>query len=506
MKKRFPAIILALALALCLALAVPAFAADTSGSCGDNVTWSYSNGTLTIQGTGGMANYFGVDAPWSGYREQIHTVNIGAGVTSIGMYAFTQCNNLTSAAIPNSVTTIGYAAFNKCNSLTSVAIPNSVTAIDSYAFSECRSLSSVTIPNSVTTIGYEAFGGSGLTSVTIPNSVATIQPGAFSWCGSLASINVASGNPAYSSINGILFDVDQAHLHTYPAGKGDSSYNVPTSVTTIGHNAFSGCDSLTSIIISNGVTAIEGYAFDDCSSLTSITIPASVTTIEECSIFDYCDSLKDIYYGGSENQWKQVFNDDGKDYPLSGVTIHYNSFVPSPEIPGQPKFTDVPGWCAKEAQWAAQEGITNGYGSETTFAPGRDCTQAEILTFLWRAADEPTEGIKTPVANVKESVYFYQAVMWANDMGMIDPGTFAPSKPSTRSQAVLYIWQARGSQGAKAATGFTDVPDGAAYAKAVDWAVENGITNGDGSEDTFAPDKVCSRGHIACFLYRAYHN
>lgn len=188
--------------------------------------------------------------------------------------------------------------------------------------------------------------------------------------------------------------------------------------------------------------------------------------------------------------------------PLSSTPYTPNSNPPAPV----PEFTDVPGWCAKEAQWAAQEGITNGYGSETTFAPGRDCTQAEILTFLWRAAGKPTEGIKTPVANVKESDYFYQAVMWANDMGMIDPGTFDPSKPCTRSQAVLYIWQARGSQAAKAATGFTDVPDGAAYAKAVDWAVENGITKGDGSEDTFAPDKVCSRGHIACFLYRAYNN
>lgn len=96
--------------------------------------------------------------------------------------------------------------------------------------------------------------------------------------------------------------------------------------------------------------------------------------------------------------------------------------------------------------------------------------------------------------------------MWANDMGMIDPGTFDPSKPCTRSQAVSYIWQALGKTEAGQAASFTDVPDGAAYAKAVDWAVEKGITKGDGGEDTFAPDKVCSRGHIACFLYRAYNS
>lgn len=501
MKKRFSTMILALA--LCMGLAVPAFAADTSGSCGDNVTWSYNNGTLTIQGTGGMANYFGVDTPWSGYREQIHTVNIGAGVTSIGMYAFARCSNLTSATIPNSVTTIGYAAFNECGSLASVTIPNSVTAIDSYAFCKCSSLSSVTIPNNVTVIGYEAFSGSGLTSVTIPNSVATIQPGAFSWCGSLSSINVAGGNPAYSSVDGILFDVNQAHLHTYPAGKGNSSYSVPTSVTTIGHNAFSGCGSLTSIIISSGVTTIEGYAFDDCDNLTSITIPASVTTIEETSVFDYCGSLKDIYYCGSESQWTQIF--DGGDpsdvLKLNGVTIHYNSSTPASETPGQPKFTDTPSWCAKEAQWAVERKITNGYGGNDKFAPNNDCTVQEILTFLWRAEKHPKYTGKAPM---DVPSWYADGVNWAYSEGLIDEQT-DPASPCTRAQAVTFIWKARGELKAVKTASFPDVAAGDSYADAVDWASEKGVTQSYGGTGNFAPDRVCNRGQIACFLYRAYN-
>lgn len=189
--------------------------------------------------------------------------------------------------------------------------------------------------------------------------------------------------------------------------------------------------------------------------------------------------------------------------PISSTPYTPGSNPPTPA----PQFTDLPSWCEVEAQWAAKKGITNGYGEQTTFAPGRDCTQAEILTFLWRAADKPTEGIKTPVANVKESDYFYEAVMWANDMGMIDPGTFEPSKPCTRSQAVRYISQAFGVPSLSPVdSGFSDVPADADYAYAVAWAVEKGITKGDGSEDTFAPDKVCSRGHIVCFLYRAYNN
>lgn len=224
------------------------------------------------------------------------------------------------------------------------------------------------------------------------------------------------------------------------------------------------------------------------------------------------DSLCEFFGGSTLFEWGVMKN--GSSVVAKGTMLFAAgepSDDPDPDNtagPGTPvpEFTDTPDWCKAEAQWAAQKGITNGYGGETTFAPGRDCTQAEILTFLWRAAGKPTEGIKTPVANVKESDYFYHAVMWANDMGMIDPGTFDPSKPCTRSQAVSYIWQALDKPEAGQAASFTDVPDGAAYAKAVDWAVEKGITKGDGGEDTFAPDKVCSRGHIACFLYRAYNS
>ena len=87
---------------------------------------------------------------------------------------------------------------------------------------------------------------------------------------------------------------------------------------------------------------------------------------------------------------------------------------------------------------------------------------------------------------------------------MID-NSFDGNKPCTRSTAVSYIWQAFNKPIAKASS-FTDVPANAAYAKAVNWAVEKGITKGDGSESTFAPDKVCTRGHIVTFLYRAYNN
>lgn len=209
--------------------------------------------------------------------------------------------------------------------------------------------------------------------------------------------------------------------------------------------------------------------------------------VEEAYFHDGVGDLWGVGFGDNGTVWFG-FVKDGADVPTGPESGESTESAPAVE------FTDLPNWCAAEAQWAADKGITNGYGSLDKFAPGVDCTHTHILTFLYRAAREDGEAASAADMDA--------AVAWAKEKGMIDD-SFDGSKPCTRSQAVYYIWQALGSLEAEASS-FTDVPADAPYAKAVDWAVENGITNGDGSPDTFAPDKVCTRGHIACFLYRAY--
>lgn len=174
----------------------------------------------------------------------------------------------------------------------------------------------------------------------------------------------------------------------------------------------------------------------------------------------------------------------------------------SPTVPADttPSFTDTPSWCAKEAAWAAEKGITNGYGGSTTFAPNVDCTQAQILTFLWRAEDKP-QAAKAPITT---AVSYQDAVNWAYGKKMIDD-SFKPDAPCTRSQAVQYIWKALGELKAKEKASFSDVAVNAPYADAVSWAVKKGVTKGYGGADTFAPDRVCTRSEIVCFLYRAYN-
>lgn len=178
--------------------------------------------------------------------------------------------------------------------------------------------------------------------------------------------------------------------------------------------------------------------------------------------------------------------------------------LPGEEEPGL-AFTDVPdgAYFQVPVEWAVEEGITNGT-SDTTFSPDRDCTEAEILTLLWRAAGEPEAEGSGSVANVGEDDFFYGAALWASDMGMIDPKEFDPGAACTRARAVTFLWRAAGSPKAEA-SGFSDVPAGADYAAAVDWAVEKEVTNGV-SDTAFDPDGVCSRGQIVTFLYRAYES
>ena len=237
MKKRMLSTLLVLCMALTL-IPITAHAEETYGTCGDNVTWSFSNGTLTIQGIGDMEDYSSVSKkPWRSYRERIYSVIIGEGVTSIGSYAFEFCTNLTNVSISSSVTVIGSAAFADCG-LVSVDIPDGVLFIGTRAFGGCYSLTDVTIPNSVVSIGTVAFGACGsLTNVTIPNSVTSIGKDVFSGCIKLTDVYYTGSEADWRSIsisneNSDLFKAT-IHYNSTGPGQGDSApseeANIPNS-------------------------------------------------------------------------------------------------------------------------------------------------------------------------------------------------------------------------------------------------------------------------------------
>ena len=344
-----------------------------SGNCGengDNVQWAfYESGTLYIYGIGNMKNYSSAYyMPCKDYREQIQTVIIETGVTSIGSYSLSRCINLTSVNIPNTIISIGYYAFEQDEGLTSVIIPDSVTSIGSAAFNSCRGITSFTIPNSVTSIGSGAFNYcTSLTSITLPENLNKIDSELFRHCQSLTSITIPS---TVTSIG------------TWAFGECTSLANVeiPDSVTSIGQCAFDQCDSFTTISVSKYVTDISSGAFQNCTNLTSVNIdsdnpnyisengivykkdkttllsypagkteksftvshgilcidygafrgcklnniriPATVRIIG-ISAFEDCGSLADVYYNGTQEQWNTINIASSNDSFFNSVSMHY---------------------------------------------------------------------------------------------------------------------------------------------------------------------------------------
>ena len=169
-------------------------------------------------------------------------------------------------------------------------------------------------------------------------------------------------------------------------------------------------------------------------------------------------------------------------------------------------FYDVPNgaYFYEAVKWAVKNGITTGVGNDL-FAPEQPCTRAQIVTFLWRAAGSPEPKTMSSFTDVPASAYYAKAVAWAVENGITNGMTatmFAPDATCTRGQSVTFLHRAlKGT--ASGSTNFTDVKSDAFYADAINWAVANNVTNGT-SNTTFSPDADCTRAEIVTFLYRAY--
>lgn len=453
--------------------------AATSGTCGVNLTWKLDvdAGTLTISGDGDMYDgeqkYSGgkwvlSSLPWYSNRSYIKKVIISDGVTSIGNYAFYDCDNLTTIMVPNSVTLIGGSAFSNSSSLSYVDIPSSVTTIRSSAFAgctsmthisipktiteipvglasscknlqtislhdnitnigdnafsrceslenislpdklisigdgvfyQCTSLTKINIPDNVTTIGsltksaasgvfgdcinlkeinlssslkyigqctfdncscleridlpdqlevigYAAFSGCvNLKKITIPDKVVEIQDQVFTGCESLAEINVSENNLIYSSLDGVLFNKNRTKLLRYPNGKNNSFYEIPYFVTDVGDYSFRDHIYLKKVSFSEGVVNIEERTFCNCTNLTDIFVSKSVLSFGKYAFQD--SGLTDIYYAGTENEWKQInknnsYSGGGAFSGLNGdLAIHYEYDGPIIEEPEEIKILEI---------------------------------------------------------------------------------------------------------------------------------------------------------------------
>ena len=270
-----------------------------SGDLYYNITSSSEPYTVEVTCEGYSDNYYGFTT--AVIPESVTYNDITYSVTSIGVDAFSNCPSLTSISIPNSVTSIGDWAFVFCSSLTSITIPESVTSLGKKAFEYCSSLTSITIPNGVISIGEGTFRScSSLTSITIPNGITSIGQYAFEFCSSLTSITIPN---SVTSIGWGAFYKCYFADENFVNNSNCNSENIwgativddDVNGTLIKDNiVVYGRPNIDASIIPEGVLSIKNGAFIGHEHLTSVTIPSSVVSIG-LNAFYNCALLKSIY-------------------------------------------------------------------------------------------------------------------------------------------------------------------------------------------------------------------
>ncbi len=259
----------------------------------------------------------------------LEKVKMSKNITDIGEAAFSFCMSLKSITIPDGVKKIKEGTFTFCSSLTSVKLGKNTTSIGMMAFSGCSSLKKITLDGKIKTVGDSAFSScTALTSVNLGKSVKTLKGNPFSGCTALKKFTVDSKNKYFATDGfGVLLNKKLTKVVAYPAGRKDSTYSVPKTVTAIGDYAFSGAVKLKTVALSEKTKTIGDYAFSDCVKLETVNMSA-VQTVGEYA-FDYCENLEavyfskklktvgeaafegceklsDVYYAGTKKEWKKV--------------------------------------------------------------------------------------------------------------------------------------------------------------------------------------------------------
>lgn len=480
---------------------------------------------------------------------------VPSGTVAIAGGAFKDCSKLESLVIPDSVTAIGKSAFENCAALKRITLPKSITTLEASCFSGCTALAEIALPDGVKTLGEKVFSGcAALKSVKIPAEVTVIPTEAFSGCVSLESITIPKN---VSHINERAFDGCTALKKVDYLGS-DTDWSQVTKET--GNNALDNAEK-------------SFTRTDHEHKYTDTVIPPTCTergcTVHLCACGDkredsYTPPLGHNYKGGICVRCG-ILNPNRD-------TQHEHDFIPTVTKPtclteGFTTYTCSCGECytkdyvsavghKTQLQNAKAAGcLTGGYtGDEVCtvcgkvfkqgsviFALGHDpqparvkaptCTESGYTGDLicMRCGDMTQIGKTVAAADhkffggvcsvcgaksaeaapefddVKPGAFYFDAVQWAVENGITNgtgKNTFSPNDVCSRYQIVMFLWRAAGQPEAKAAVSFADVKPGDIFYEAVQWAVERGITKGT-SSTSFSPYAPCTRGQIVTFLYRS---
>lgn len=314
MKKSFALLLSLLMLVLLLPWNLHVASAETSGQCGNNAFWSFSEntGTLTISGTGAMWDYKAYNAmPWYPYIDKINTVVVADGITATGYLAFHQHYNLQSVELPATLKELN--GFSYCTSLKSISIPYGVELIKHEAFKNAG-IQSIVLPESVTKIENYAFAYSAIQSIDMPSNITSIGHSVFLGCEELKRIELPQG-------------ITTIPDSTFAGCNNLECVVLPSTLTEIELQAFAACTSLKNIIIPEGVASIGAHVFYNCTSLAFVCFPISLQYIETTAFRD-CSSLVDVYYAGTKEQRDEIYIGQAENDCLLGAHWHYNSTGP----------------------------------------------------------------------------------------------------------------------------------------------------------------------------------
>ncbi len=267
-----------------------------TGSCGENLTYEFSDDRLIISGTGAMySEREELDGQWNSnrYTDEAAVIEFGEGVSWINpdMFGYFGYAQEVTVAEENPVyEAYGGVLYNE--EMTSVIksprmwdrvydypLPDSVKRIEDKAFYDCFKLYGLEIPDSVEYIGEKSFMNAGIGSAEIPSGVTEIGYKAFGSCYNMKKITVAEDNANYKSVDGVLFNADMSELIQYPRAKGATEYEIPDGVKNICDGAFEECDDIIAVTLPDGLETIGDEAFSACSSLSDIRLPDSLKVI-----------------------------------------------------------------------------------------------------------------------------------------------------------------------------------------------------------------------------------
>lgn len=247
-------------------------------------------------------------------------VSIPKTVTEYGAHTFEGCKALTKLPIAEGIKSIGISCFANCEQATTVTLPQSLTSIGATCFKGCKAATTFTVPDGVTSaMGANMWQGcSELATINLGKGVTSFDPQAAAQCYKLAAVNISADNTKLSSANGVVYDKAQAKLISYPAGKTDAEYTMPSTVTEVGMRAFQNVADIEKVVFSPNVTTVGNYVFlinkkltqvvlsgkmtklsdnmfSNCSALNNVVVPASVTTFGS-NPFNGCKSLTNLTF------------------------------------------------------------------------------------------------------------------------------------------------------------------------------------------------------------------